>query len=82
MRSCERPSKSSASVFSPSSVSKTYSFSTGTHGSSARCFASSSSSEPSSCSRSCSALRAAAHSWRVATLCFGIVRLLSRFLEL
>src|SRR5919198_554100 len=76
MRSWDRPSKSSTSVFFPSSVSKTYSFSTGTHGSSCRCFASSSSISPSSCSRSCSASRAADHSSRVPTLCFGIALLL------
>src|SRR3984893_11069614 len=35
-RSCERPSKSSASVFLPSSVSNSYSFSTGTQGRSSR----------------------------------------------
>src|SRR6266487_5946203 len=72
MRSCDRPSKSSASVFFLSSVSKVYSFSTGTQGSSCRSFASSSSRLPSSCSRSCSCLTAADHSSRVPTLCFGI----------
>src|SRR5213080_4805722 len=72
MRSCDRPSNSWASVFFPSSVSKVYSFSTGTQGSSCRCLASSSSRVPSSCSRSWSSLRAADHSSRVPTLCFGI----------
>src|SRR5438105_4689698 len=72
MRSCDRASKSSASVLRPSSVSKLYTFSTATHGSSCRCFANSSSTEPSSCSRSSSSLRAADHSSRVPTLCLGI----------
>ena len=72
MRSCERPSNSSTNVFFPSSVSKTYSLSTRTHGSSWRCFAISSSSFPSSCSRSSSFLRAADHSSIVPTACFGM----------
>src|SRR5919198_2495560 len=72
MRSCDRPSNSSASTFCPSSVSNVYSFSTGTHGSSCRCFAISSSRAPSSCSRSCTAATAAVHSSRVPTLCFVI----------
>src|SRR6266536_447799 len=73
MRSCDRPSNNSARVLFPSSVSKVYSFSTGTQGSSCRCFATSSSSLPSSCSRSCSSLTAACHSSRVPTLCWVIL---------
>src|SRR6266545_733284 len=72
MRSCDRPSNNSTSVFFPSSVSKTYSFSTGTQGSSCRCFATSSSRLPTSCSRPSSSLRAADHSSCIPTLCFGI----------
>src|SRR5215216_1374619 len=72
MRSCDRPSNNSTSVFLPSSVSKVYSFSTGTQGRSCRCFATSSSRLPTSCSRSSSSLRAADHSSCVPTLCFGI----------
>src|SRR3954471_8475953 len=63
--SCERASRSSPSVASPSSVSKRYSFSSGTHGSSRRCRASSSPSRVCSFSRTSSASRAASHSSRV-----------------
>src|SRR5712691_12796882 len=67
--SCERPSKSSARVFVPSPVSKLYSLSTRTHGSSRRCLVSSSLRRVSSFSRSSSATRAASHSSRVPTVC-------------
>src|SRR6266576_6263850 len=73
MRSCDRPSNSSERVFFPSSVSKVYSFSIRTQGSSCRRLASSSSILPSSCSRSCSSLTATAHSSCVPTLCLLIV---------
>src|SRR5215207_10987055 len=63
-----RSSKSSASVFVPSSVSKRYSFSTGTHGSSRRRRASSSLRRVSSFSASSSSSRAASHSSRVPIL--------------
>src|SRR6266511_1018089 len=69
MSSCERPSKSSGRVLVPPSVSKVYSFSTGTQGSSLRCCASSSLRWVSSFSRSSSASRAACHSSRVPILC-------------
>src|SRR5215510_2408911 len=65
MRSWERPSKSSARVFFPSSVSKTYSFSIRTHGSSCRWRASSSLRRVSSFSAASSSSRAASHSSRV-----------------
>src|SRR3954464_7644247 len=68
-RSCERPSKSSASVFLPSSVSKMYSFSTGTHGSSRRFSVTFWPSSPCSASSFASSSRAACHSSRVPTLC-------------
>src|SRR5262245_23369478 len=69
MSSCERPSNTSASAFSPSSVSKRYSFSTFTHGSSRRCRASSSPRLVCSFSRMSSSSRAASHSSRVPMLC-------------
>src|SRR5690606_16024008 len=65
MRSCERPRKRSASEALPSSVSKRYSFSTGTHGSACRRRASSSLRRVSSFSASSSSSRAARHSSRV-----------------
>src|SRR5712692_3174846 len=68
MRSCDLPSKSSARVLMPSSVSKLYSFSTRTHGSSRRCRARSSPIRVCSFSRARSASRAANHSSRLATL--------------
>src|SRR5919109_2392040 len=70
--SCERPSKSSTSVFLPSSVSNSYSFSTGTQGSSSRFFLISSLSCACSASRLASSSRAACHSSRVPILCSGI----------
>src|SRR5215213_3830174 len=76
MSSCERPSKSSASVFVPSSVSNRYSFSTGTQGSSLRFFASSSFRRVSSFSSASSSSRAACHSSRVPTLKLVITLLL------
>src|SRR6266511_471487 len=79
MSSCERPSKSSGRVLVPPSVSKVYSFSTGTQGSSLRCCASSSLRWVSSFSRSSSASRAACHSSRVPILCSLIARLLGRW---
>src|SRR5215218_2709691 len=72
-RSWERPPKSSASVLVPSSVSKLYSFSIGTQGSSSRSRASSSLRRVSSFSRSTSASRAACHSSRVPVLCSVIL---------
>src|SRR5918994_450419 len=70
--SCERPSKSSARVFLPSSVSNSYSFSTGTQGRS-RCFCLISSFR-SACSPSslASSSRASCHSSRVPILRSGI----------
>src|SRR4029450_3124666 len=70
--SCERPSKSSARVFLPSSVSNTYSFSTSTQGSSSRFFLISSFRSACSPSSFASSSRAACHSSRVPTLCSGI----------
>src|SRR4029450_3839222 len=70
-RSCERPSTSSASAFSPSAVSKRYSFSIGTHGSSRRCCASSSPSLVCSFSRISSCSRARSHCSRVPNLRIG-----------
>src|SRR4051812_5462951 len=72
-RSCERPSKSSASVFFPSSVSNWYSFSTGTHGSSRRCSAALRPSSACSASSRASCSRAASHSSRVPMLCSDTV---------
>src|SRR5215216_6412093 len=66
-RSCERPSKSSRSARVPPSVSNRYSFSTGTHGNSRRCRASSSPIRVCSFSRRSSSSRAAAHSSRLTT---------------
>src|ERR687888_1808939 len=66
--SCERPSNSSARVRVPSSVSKRYTFSSGTQGSSRRCRASSSPSRVCSFSRASSAARAASHSSRLPIL--------------
>src|SRR3954451_18957585 len=67
--SCERPSKSSSSVFFPSSVSNTYSFSTGTQGSSRRFSAALRPSSPCSASSFASSSRAACHSSCVPTVC-------------
>src|SRR5690606_12717647 len=72
MRSCERPRKRSASEALPSSVSKRYSFSTGTHGKACRRRASSSLLRVSSFSASSSSSRAASHSSRVPVLCVAI----------
>ena len=69
MSSCELPSKSSASVFGPASVSKRYSFSIATHGSARRSRASSSLRRVSSFSLARSASRACWNSSRVPTLC-------------
>src|SRR5215217_1886527 len=80
-RSCERPSKSSASVFFPSSVSNRYSFSTGTHGSCRRCSVTLRPSAACSASSFASSSRAACHSSRVPVLCSGIVRLLRSFVS-
>src|SRR6185312_8886127 len=70
--SCERPSKSSARVFLPSSVSNSYSFSTGTQGRSRRFFLISSFLCACSPSSLASSSRAACHSSRVPILCSGI----------
>src|SRR5437588_1383716 len=78
-RSCERPSKSSASVLFPSSVSNWYSFSTGTQGSWRRCWVTLWSSSACSASSFASSSRAACHSSRVPILCAGIFRLLGPF---
>src|SRR5215208_3367118 len=72
MSSCERPSKSSASDLVPASVSKLYSFSTGTHGRSRRFFVSSSFRRVSSFSSASSLSRSACHSSWVPTACSGI----------
>src|SRR4051794_29934378 len=72
-RSCERPSKSSASVFLPSSVSNSYSFSTGTHGSCRRCSVTFFVSSACSASSLASSSRAACHSSRVPTVCSVMV---------
>src|SRR5215212_8621103 len=80
MSSCERPSKSSARDLVPSSVSKVYSSSTGTQGSSLRFLASSSLRRVSSFSSASSSSRAACHSWRVPTFWFVITLLLSKVL--
>src|SRR3954447_12454682 len=71
-RSCERPSKRSSSVFLPSWVSNSYSFSTGTHGSSRRFSLALRPSSACSASSFASSSRAACHSSRVPTLCSGI----------
>src|SRR5439155_154663 len=70
--SCERPSKSSARVFLPSSVSNVYSFSTATQGRSRRLFLISSFRSACSASSLASSSRAACHSSWVPTLCSGI----------
>src|SRR4051812_17516824 len=70
--SCERPSKSSASVFLPSSVSNSYSFSTGTQGRSSRFLLISWFRSACSASSFASSSRAACHSSRVPILCSGI----------
>src|SRR4029453_4154247 len=67
------------SAFSPSSVSKRYSFSTCTHGSSRRCRASSSPSLVCSFSPTSSCSRAATHSSRVPIVGSGIVFLCESF---
>src|SRR5439155_15756741 len=69
---CERPSKSSASVFLPSSVSNSYSFSTGTQGRSSRLLLTSSFRSACSASSLASSARAACHSSRVPILCSDI----------
>src|SRR3954447_23923066 len=71
--SCERPSNSSASVFLPSSVSSSYSFSTGTHGSSCRFCVISRVRSACSASSLASSSRAACHSSRVPVVCVVIV---------
>src|SRR6266550_5952267 len=71
-RSCERPSKSSARVFLPSSVSNSYSFSTLTQGRSRRFFLISSFRSACSASSLASSSRATCHSSRVSILCSGI----------
>src|SRR6266403_3988078 len=70
--SCERPSKSSARVFLPSSVSNSYSFSTGTQGRSRRFLLISSFRPACSASSLASSPRAACHSLRVPILCSDI----------
>src|SRR5215216_4151677 len=70
--SCERPSKSSARDFLPSSVSNSYSFSTGTQGRSRRLLLISSFRSACSASSLASSSRAACHSLRVAILSSGI----------
>src|SRR5207249_1833106 len=70
--SCERPSKSSARVLLPSSVSNSYSFSTGTQGRSRRFLLISSFRSACSASSLASSSRAACHSSWVPTLCSGI----------
>src|SRR5439155_6274588 len=69
---CERPSKSSARVFLPSSVSNSYSFSTGTQGRSRRLLVISSFRSACSASSLASSSRATCHSSRVPMLCSGI----------
>src|SRR5438093_1441988 len=71
-RSCERPSKSSARVFLPSSLSNTYRSSTGTHGRSRRFLLISSFRSACSASSLASSSRAACHSSRVPMLCSDI----------
>src|ERR671939_784316 len=71
--SCERPSKRSARDLVPFSVSKLYSFSTGTQGSCRRRSASSSLRRVSSFSFASSSSRAACHSSCVPILCSVIV---------
>src|SRR5918996_682961 len=70
--SCERPSKSSASVLLPSSVSNSYSFSTGTQGSSRRFLRIPWFRSACSASSFASSARAASHSSRVPILCSRI----------
>src|SRR5262249_22107371 len=72
MSSCERPSNSSASDLVPSSVSRLYSFSIGTQGSSRRFRASSSPRPVCSFSSASSSSRAACHSSRITTIWSGI----------
>src|SRR6266568_9120991 len=75
MSSCERPLNRSASDTVPSSVSKRYSLSIRTQGSSCRRRASSSLRRVSSFSASSSSSRAASHSSRVPVRCFVIALL-------
>src|SRR5260370_30449684 len=70
--SCERPSKSSPSVFLPSSVSNSYSYTTRTQGSSRRFLWLSSFSSSCSPSSFASSSRAACHSSWVPILCSDI----------
>src|SRR5229473_532052 len=70
--SCERPSKSSARVFLPSSVSNSYSFSTRTQGRSRRVLVISSFRFACSASSFASSSRATCHSSRVPILCSSI----------
>src|SRR5918992_3428391 len=81
MRSCERPRKRSLSEALPSSVSKRYSLSIRTHGSSCRRRASSSLRCVSSFSALSSSSRAASHWSRVPVLCVVIALLLSFLLS-
>src|SRR5215207_6741912 len=74
MSSCERPSKSSGSDLVPSSVSKLYSFSTGTQGRSRRFFVSSSLRRVISFSSASSLSRSACHSSWVPTACSVIAQ--------
>src|SRR2546423_8190301 len=76
MSSCERPSNSSGSDLVPSSVSKLYSFSTGTQGRSCRFFVSSSLRRVSSFSSASSLSRSACHSSWVPIACSVIASLL------
>src|SRR3982074_3476473 len=76
MRSCERPLKRSARDAVPSSISKRYSLSIRTQGSSCRHRASSSLRRVSSFSASSSSSRAASHSSRV-TVLWSVIVLLS-----
>src|SRR5712691_9764844 len=82
MSSCERPLNRSASDTVPSSVSKRYSLSIRTQGSSCRRRASSSLRRVSSFSASSSSSRAASHSSRVPVMCFVISMSLSLFLSM
>src|SRR5918996_645540 len=70
--SCDLPSNRSARVFLPSSVSNSYSFSTGTHGSSSRFLLISSFRSACSASSFANSSRAACHSSRVPILCPAI----------
>src|SRR5215204_2975695 len=78
--SWEQPSNSSASVRVPSSVSKRYSFSSGTQGSSRRWRASSSPIRVCSFSRWSSSWRAACHSSRLPILC-SVIRICLLFVR-